>query len=167
MSETDYSDVSGRDPKELTRNLLRAGWTESRVNRPRDVPRPDIREAAGDQDRRAANYSDQDVIYVQDGGDRQVEPASVGFRDRRIDDMIDVEIRTGESRGRLFGETDYQYSGLVGEVKKIIDENRFGRDKYDYIWYESESDDSEDYGAGTWHARVSISFIAYSWPIDR
>jgi hypothetical protein len=162
---TDYSDVSGRNPKELLRNALDVGWTESRANRETNVPKPAIKEAGGNQDRRAVNYSGSDVIYVQDGGDRQIEPGSVGFRDRRIDDMVDVEIRTSAGVDRLFGPDQYQYSGLEGEVKQIVDEIRFGLGPYDYVWYESEADDSEDYGADTWHARVSISFIAYSQPI--
>lgn len=161
-------DVDGRDAKELTANVLDSQWQPEREDhRSDEVPEPEVVEGGGNSDKRSRNYASTDVIFVSNGGNTQYEPASVGFRDRDVNDTIDVEIRTGQSRDRLFGEASEEYSGLVGEVKYIVDGLRFGINEWDYVWYEDVLDETEEYGAGTWQATVTVRFEAYSQDIGR
>ena len=163
-------EVSGKDEREFMAQLLNEAWEESIPDRPNDVPKPVIREAGGaDSDsqggRRAENLADNDVIYCRDGGDPDLSPASVGFRDMHLEQVIDVEIRTAVDQERMFGSDEDSYGGLAGEVQRITDKVRFGLGPYDYIWYDTVTEASEDYGADIWHVEWPIRFIAYSDPI--
>lgn len=164
----DIPDVDGRDAKELTKNVLQSQWELCREgHREKEIPEPDITEGGGNDDQRARNYANKDVVFVSNGGNIQYEPASVGFRDRDVTDTIDIEIRTGQSRDRLFGEAGIEYSGLVGEVKYILDGLRYGINDWDYVWYDDVLDETEEYGAGTWQATITVRFEAYSQDIGR
>ena len=162
--------IGGKDEREFMAELLDQRWQESIPERQMDVPKPIIREAGGaDSDsktgRRAENIADNDVIYTRDGGDPQLEPASVGFRDLHLEQVIDVEIRTAADQNRMFGVEGEDYGGLAGEVQRIVDSVRFGIGPYDYVWYDTVTEASEDYGAGIWHVEWPVRFIAYANPI--
>lgn len=161
--------ATARNQRKLMQVLLEDRWQEEYSGRSEDVPVPNIIRAAAQEDRsrRAANYTDNDVIYVRDGGDPDISPASVGFRDFHIEQVIDVEIRTSHSSDRLYGVDGENYGGLAGEVQRIIDSARYGVGPYEYVWYDTFSDESEDYGADTWVGTWPVRFIAYASPINQ
>ena len=163
------SSVGGKDERELMAQILEARWQEDNEFRNEPVPKPLIREAGGtdDTDRRAENLSDTDIIWVRDGGDPDLSPASVGFRDMHLEQVIDVEIRTAVGQERMFGTEEEDYGGLAGEVQRIVDSIRFGIGSYEYVWYDTVTEASEDYGAGIWHVEWPVRFIAYSNTISQ
>ena len=166
--------TEARNERKLMADVLEDRWVENigdidgfeSDDRPNDVPEPVI-ELAGNErgNNRAQNYADNDIIYVSDGGDPTLDPASVGFRDVHVEQVIDVMIRTSQGPIRFFGDDGELYGGLVGEVQRIVDSARFGIGPYDYVFYDTFSDETEDYGADTWHGQWPIRFIAYSDPI--
>lgn len=161
--------TEARNERTLMVNLLEDRWSETYPNRVVDVPQPTIIRAGAQEDgqRRAQNYSDTDIIHVRDGGNPDYRPASIGFRDMHAEQVIDVEIRTSHSSDRLFGIDEEEYGGLAGEVQRIVDAARYGVGPYDYVWYDTFSDQTEDYGADTWHGTWPVRFIAYSSPISQ
>lgn len=156
-----------RDTRQFAIELLRANWQESGVpGRVQPVPRPEFVEAATNDGTRARNFARKDVIQVSDGGDPIVEPASIGFRDKRVEQVIDVRIRTSHSKARFLGRSvDETYGGLVGEVERIVDSLRFGAGSYEYIFYDTFREESENFGADVWTGTWPIRFIAYNAPI--
>ena len=165
-------EVGGKDEREFMAEILDERWEESIPERPNDVPKPVIRQAGGaDSDstggRRAENIADNDVIYTRDGGDPDMNPASIGFRDLHLEQVIDVEIRTAADQERMFGTEEDEYGGLAGEVQRIVDSVRFGLGPYEYIWYDTVTEASEDHGAGIWHVEWPVRFIAYSNTISQ
>ena len=174
MSTNGGRRTEARNERKLMSDVLQERWIEDigeleqfeSDDRPNNVPEPVIRLAGNEADGvRAQNYASDDVIYVSDGGDPTLDPASVGFRDVHVEQVIDVIIRTSKGPIRFFGEDEEVYGGLVGEVQRIVDSARFGIGPYDYVFYDTFSDETEDYGADTWHGQWPIRFIAYSDPI--
>lgn len=160
MSGNDF--FSAKDERRFMLKLLRSRWEEDNKFKLEPTPFPAIVEAAGDGGQRARNMKDNPaVVYVRDGGDPTIEPASVGFRDRKLEQVIDVEIQT-TSQVDMFGKDGETYGGYAGEVQRIVDSVRYGADSYDYIWYDTVSEQSEDYGADIWHVEWPVRFIAYS-----
>ncbi len=169
MSTNNSEFSEARNERTLLQELLESRWQESLDGREIDVPKPLIIKAGNQEDkqRRAQNYSDDDIIHLRDGGDPDISPASVGFRDLHVEQVIDAEVRTSHSSQRLWGQDGDLYGGLLGEVQRIVDSARFGVGPYDYVWYDTLSDETEDYGADTWHATWPVRFIAYSSPISQ
>lgn len=164
-ANNDFSEA--RNERNLFQELLQERWMETYPDRQEDVPQPLIIKAGEQEDdqQRAQNYHDDDIIHLRDGGDPDYSPASVGFRDMHAEQVIDAEMRTSVGSARLFGLDGDVYGGLAGEVQRIVDSARFGVGAYDYVWYDTLRDETESYGAGTWHATWPVRFIAYSSPI--
>ena len=153
---------NAKDERRFMFKLLQDEWQEDVEGREMSVPEPVIVEGAGDGSRRAQNTADSDIIRVLDGGDPILEPGSVGFRDRYLEQVIDVEIRTSHSQDRMFGLDEEDYGGLAGEVQRIVDTVRYGAGPYDYIWYDTVTEASEDYGADIWNVEWPVRFKVYS-----
>ena len=155
---------------EITRTveLLRENWEEDPPDQDRKepVPQPTIVEE-GEIESRSFDYSQSDVIFVRDGGFPVVEPASVGFRDQRLESLLDIDIRTARGRKRLEGEDIRgEYEGLAGEVERIFRKFRLGYGGYDVIFLETYDDQIGDYGAQIYVGVWNIRLVSYAEPID-
>jgi len=163
-----------RNPKREMRELLANSWTQdlsdgsglgyeqpagnSRNNSV--VPRPDFIVGAREGER-SVHMNQTDIVFCLDGGSTQEEPAGVGYVEERVEAPVDVAVVTSESEQRLFGD-DEQYSGLKGEVKRILYANRLGTDSFDRIQIDGFTDESEEYGADIWRGRWATRFIQFA-----
>lgn len=137
-------------------------WKESIDGRANDVPKPEI-VAEGEKDRRATNFADNDIVIVNDGGTVSYEPASIGFRDYKVTAPYDVTVRTSEGYPEFDGTPASQsYSGLSGEVRRILDKLRLGFGPYDLIVLQSFDDNTSAYGADVYEAILGVDCIAYA-----
>ena len=140
-------------------------WEESIPQRDVDIPKPEI-VAEGERDRRATNFSDNDIVIVNDGGTVTYEPASVGFRDYKVVAPYDITIRTNKGYPRFDGTpASVNYSGLSGEVRRLLDSLRFGFGPYDQVIVQTFDDNTSAYGADVFEAIWAIECIAYADPI--
>lgn len=108
-----------------SKDLLENNWEENVSLRSDTVPVPQF-DYEGQKDRRSSNAMDGDICRVMDGGVRDHQPRSIGYRDEKVVAIVDVEVVTTEGVDRLYGRDDEQYGGLVGEVKRIAHKYRKG-----------------------------------------
>ena len=154
---------------EITRTaeLLEENWEEDPdgLDRSEPVPKPAIIEE-GETSPRQWDYAQGDVIFVRDGGFPVVEPASVGFRDQRLESLLDIDIRTARGRKRLEGEDIRgEYDGLAGEVERIFRKFRLGYGGYDAVFLETYDDQIGDYGAQVYAGVWNVRLVSYAEPI--
>jgi hypothetical protein len=132
------------------------------------VPKPDII-AEGARGERASDVRN-DTIFVGDGGDPVVEPASVGYRDEYIESKISGEAVVTGSRREFVGTPAMTYGGVAGEMKRIFDLYRKGVPDdspisdpgYDILKYEVFSDDTAKRGAGLWSGEWTVVFVSFA-----
>ena len=151
-----------------TIELLKDEWEEDPFNdREEPVPQPAIIEE-GKANPRSWDYAQGDVIFVRDGGFPIIEPASVGFRDERVEVLLDIDIRTARGRQRLAGAgLDGSYTGLSGEVKRIFRKYRKGYEGYDIVKLETFSDEIGSYEANLYVGVWNVRLIKFASPIQQ
>lgn len=142
-------------------------WQESIPKREVDVPTPTIL-AEGERDRRANNFARDDIVVVNDGGTVSYEPASIGYRDYQVEAPYDITIRTSQGYPRFNGTpAAVDYAGLTGEVRRLLDELRFGFGPYDLLKVESYDDNTSAQGADVFEAIFGIKAIAFASTISQ
>lgn len=124
---------------------------------------------AGDSGRRRRLASTNTPTIFITGENVSKEARSVGYRDKKVESRLAVEIVLDGDRARLFGTVGEDYGGYAGEVERIIDSVRVGpapRDEpnvetavYDYVEYDQLSDEVERYGSDRFGAEWSVTFI--------
>jgi len=144
---------------EQVANVLIDEWDETLENkseletRGEPVPTPTITWQAREDDR-SQNYgpSSGDVITVLDGGDEDVSASGLGWRSRKREVKVDIEMRTSQGLKRYSGgNVSGNYNGLTGETQRIFDKYRNGGLLgYDMVEKRAFADQTADYGAGTW-----------------
>lgn len=152
-----------------TVELLSENWEEDPddLDRDRPVPQPVIT-PEGEHDPRQWNYTDSDVIFVRDGGFPVIEPQSVGFRDQRVESLLDIDIRTARGRTRLEGEdVGGDYTGLAGEVERILRKHRHGYAGYDVVFLETYDDQIGDPEAQIYTGVWNIRLVSFAEPITQ
>lgn len=164
-----------RNAKRAMRELLADSWTQDLSDgsglgyeQPAGngltdsvVPRPEFIVGAREGER-SVHMNQTDIVFCLDGGSTQEEPAGIGFVEERVEAPVDVAVVTTESEARLFGNDTDQYSGLKGEVKRILRANRLGAESFDRIQVDGFTDESEEYGADIWRGRWSVRFISFA-----
>jgi len=163
MSSAEPSNI-----KYTIRDTLDEEWQESYSERSVDVPKPEII-VEGQKDRKSVTLSQNDVVFVMDGGRPLIDPASVGHRDERIEVEVDVQVHTTEGNVRFDGAAkDKEYGGLVGEIKRIRDKFRnVGVGGFDKWKVQTIDDQVGSYGANRWVAVWNFKLEAYASPIDQ
>lgn len=146
--------------------VLQNRWDDSDLNGDRHDDVPDIgrgvrvfRESAASRRKVASN--DYDVIFVKDGGVTNVEPQGINWQRERQVSVVTVDIRTTESRERLWGKRDSDnnaptYGGLTGEVKRCFDEVRKGHKENDLVRVPEMNDLSGQMGGQVWRASITV-----------
>lgn len=154
------------------RDLIRDEWgegdSETTINQPEIVHE-------GDANRRSVHQRDNDIIFTTDGGLPEVRPQSVGYREEYIESTIDVDMITSSGREHLLGKPHESYTGVEGEVKRIIDKYRIGYPfdgtledpGYDIIRIDTFDDRIGARGAGLWAGTWTVTFITYASQIGQ
>lgn len=159
------------------RDLLKDEWDDlaEASDRTRPVPQPTIVQE-GQVKKRSVYTGDDDVIIVQDGDFPIVEPQSIGYREERVEIILDAEIVTSKSRERLLGTREETYGGLAGETKRISDKYRTGYPPnageltspgYDILTFETFDQQIGDRGADLWAGTWTVRFITFASQISQ
>lgn len=149
-------------------NLIQDSWQTSRPGRTNDLP--DLVENGGrvhlfgpDRDVPKERLRGIDAVHVMDGGTQNWEPAGLNYSEETVTSRVDIVISTGHSNERFYGHLESASfaqadpdSGLLGEVKAIITENRKGGAGWDLIIPRDWNDNSENYGKNYWKGVVNI-----------
>lgn len=137
-------------------------------------PAPTVLEE-GNEERRALQFDTQDVIWVKDGGDVELRPASVSYRDEHVVARIHLELTTSDGRKALTGEVDRIYDGMEGEVRRIVHKYRKGMNGnstladpgYDLLTLNVWEDLIGESRAGLWSGQYTIEFTNFARPIHQ
>jgi len=141
-------------------NILREDWEREVPGRNKPVPVPEVVRESSEEHRRM-NTQNSDYIVVTDGGISEIEPQSFGWQEEATTARVTCDIRTSQSRERLWGKRDDDnnspnYGGLVGEVKRIVDTKRKGDKEFDLIVGFEANDLSGQMGGKVWRATFEI-----------
>lgn len=155
---------------QYVQEVLDANWTPSITGRPNDVPKPEMVRESQLGDRRM-NLDHNDYLVISDGGISDISPQSLGWTEEELTSRVTVDIRTSQSRERLWGERDGnndgpRYGGLVGEAKRIIDTKRKGDKEFDLIIGFEANDLSGQMGGHIWRATFDIRLESRASTID-
>lgn len=172
------SSASRDNPAAVLRQLkgvLDDEWNEDLSNIPeldtRETPVPTpqfVVEGTESKGNRSVNYRDNDVIFILDDGEENVEASGLGHRSRKRETLCAFEMRTGHSEKRLNGDNRDDYSGLAGETQRILDKYRNGGLLgYDRVIIRAYSDEVAEYGAGTWVAQWKFTMKVYGETVDQ
>lgn len=134
--------------------LLEDEWQVSRPGRAVDVPEPDV---FIERNRKKASLRTSDYVVVMDGGSEDLTPGGFGWTHENVKTRLEFDVRSAdrrdagsrvESHVRMFGyindtgSTDEHglapgeeedHGGLVGEIRKIMSDNRKGLGPYDRV----------------------------------
>lgn len=148
--------------------LLDSEWSVSYPGRT-DVPKPKIIAEATDKKRH--NLKDSDLLTVRDGGPQDFTPQGVGWIEEKVIARVTVDIRTVHSRERLLGYLDGNgvpepYSGLAGEVKRILDSNRKGFNAWHTVKADPFNDLSGQMGFHHWRGEYEVVLTNYANTIN-
>lgn len=144
--------------------LLDANWQKSYPDRT-DVPKPRIIAEATDVKRH--NMKDQDLLTVRDGGPQDFKPQGLAWTEEKVTARLTIDLRTVQSRQRLLGYIDPNtglpepYSGLAGEVKRILDDNRKGFNNWDKVKADPFNDLSGQMGFNHWRGEYEVELTQY------
>jgi len=159
------------------RDLLQEEWTSS--SSPVDGEGT-IRESLGERPdfvrygnsgRRTRSTRTGPIVYIDSEGETSRDPASVGYRDERVETEMIVEIAYAGDEEELVGRPENEYGGYAGEFKRIIHRHRKGvresevsvsNPGFDIIMLERATDDAERRGADEWTIEWSIRFITFA-----
>lgn len=141
--EGDIRDALSSEP-----DVIRAGECSSPRSRMNDIRTP--------------------TIFISKENENQ-EGRSVGYRDKKTEHRLTVEILTNEGREELKGKVSEEYGGYSGEVERIIDSVRVGPApqndpnvdlaEYDYVQFDQLSDEIERYGADVFGGEWTVTFV--------
>lgn len=159
------------------RDLLQDEWEEraDASDRTYELPQPTIVQE-GQVDKRSVYSGDNDVVIIQDGDFPVVDPQSIGYREERVEVILDAEIITSKSRERLLGTQEEEYGGLAGEVKRISDKYRIGYPDeagelespgYDVLLFETFDQQIGDRGADLWAGTWTVRFVTFASQIGQ
>lgn len=158
--------------------VLDESWDPSRdpvegegvIRDPVGTPNVTTEGGKGDGKARSRQLDTGDAIFVKDGGDPIIDPASVGYREEYIESLVSMEVVVSGGRADLVGRVDEYYGGVVGEVKRIVDEYRkgipasapFGDPGYTVLTVDNYADEVAKRGAGLWTGEWTIVFIDHA-----
>lgn len=161
-------------------HLLDTEWTPSVEGRAVDVPKPGIYRRSAENLRRVS-LDQEDILFIGTGGDRLVEPQSVGWTEEHIMARINIDARTTGEAGsvggweRLWGhrgEGDLganeaeAYGGLMGEIKRIMETVRRRDEEYDIVNVVEQFDLSEEMGGQVWRGTTTVELEQRARVID-
>ena len=148
--------------------LLDTNWTESITGRSTDVPKPtfDLQ-----QSNLKRSLRTRDSCNVEDGGDTDIEPLGIGWTHEATTSRVSIDLRTADrsidgikvnGRERLFGSrpgiaSSDRYSGLSGEVKRILDTHRKGFAEFDLVVLSPFRDISGQTGQNHYRAVADVT----------
>lgn len=114
----------------------------------------------GEETRRSVSYANQDVIFVIDDGNPEIQP-NIGLRTQLTSVPLGIELHTSEQDRFYSGRTE-TYGGIIGETSRIIDAVRAGFGPYDRIDKKTISDQTASYGANNYVATWRVDLIEYA-----
>lgn len=135
-------------------------WKSTISNRNQDVPKPEIL-IEGSERATRVDTSTGDYVFVVDGGAQDLTPKSFSWAEEENENQVSIDVRTSHSRERFEGYRDdnnahIEYSGLRGEIKRIIENVRKGDEEYDLITGHEWRDLSGDVGFGFWRGVYEV-----------
>lgn len=140
--------------------VLEDNWVESVSGRNSDVPTPTFERESAEALRRM-NLDRNDYVLIMDGGISNIEPQSFGWVEEQTTARVTLDIRTAQSRERLWGQrsddnSGTRWGGLVGEASRIIHDIRKGDEEFDLIIPYEANDLSGQMGGHIWRATLEI-----------
>lgn len=130
------------------------------------TPKPTVLEEKEDS---TSHTRGNDICRVNDGGPQSREPGGLDFTERDITTRLTVELRTAESRERMFGErtspTTSEDSGLVATVLRIFESYRKGHAEWDLVDAYEVNDVSGNVGMNRWQATVEVRLETFAQQI--
>lgn len=151
-------------------SLLVAEWANDDDSLSTHLDRPRIVTEGSGEDRKRAVQADNPYIFVTDGGNPVIEPASVGYREEYNESILSIDAETNKGREHLVGTIDDTYGGFIGEVKRICDKYRNGMHAdapvpdpgFDLIKFDTYEDEIGLRGAGRWGGVWTVRFITFA-----
>ena len=160
--------------------LLDTEWTPGVDGRVEDVPKPSIYRRSAENLRRVS-LDQEDVLFIGTGGDRLVEPQSLGWTEERVIAKVSIDARTTGEAGRVggwerlwghrgVGDLDANeaeaYGGLMGEIKRIMETVRRRGEEYDIVNVVEQFDLSEEMGGQVWRGTTTVELDQRARVID-
>ena len=151
-------------------HLLDAQWEEQIDGRYKPVPEPTIAIAA-DVDTSRLSQQSEDLLFIHEGGPDSITPRSVGWTEKRQEELVTLDLRTSVARARLEGTRDddnneERYGGLRGETERILDTVRRGDKEFDWINGYEYRPLSEELGYGFWRGIWEVRLTELAHDID-
>jgi len=163
------------------KNLLEANWNTSVSGRSNDVPQPTFTLEKKDFKKQIRTA---DIGYVNTGADTEFTPLGFSWTHERIDTVVVIQYRAGTRKvdtgvedgyKRLFGvrqgtdglQAPDNWSGIVGETRRVVMNQRRGQSEWDLVGNDMRVADLSNLGGKNyWRADVFVPLRIHASSID-